>query len=296
MKTSRTARKLYMSVVAINWRTLKYSFVSSILSCLIIFAAVFTPAAAKAEPINIEIYVDAKYSPFSFEENGTAKGLYNNVLRAAFNRMKNFNVTLTPVPWNRGKRLMKQGKGIGLAPAFFHGHDWPYLHPYSLPFYVETIILICREDFFKPSQRLNWPDDFKGMRIGNVLGFDGWGGDAFRQLVKNKEVDYIEAQSSEALIMTGMRGPLDCFLMEEAAFDTIYHSLVKKFEADGSPYKHLKKGPVTGRDPVYIGYSRPARIAGTFPSMYEFMQAFDSAIYAMQKSGDIERIMSQTKD
>jgi hypothetical protein len=53
-----------------------------------------------------------------------------------------------------------------------------------------------------------------------------------------------------------------------------------------------QKGAIIGTDPVYIGYSKPAREQGKYPFQDEFMQAFDSVIYQMGKSGEISEIMN----
>ena len=123
-------------------------------------------------------------------------------------------------------------------------------------------------------------------------GFDGWGGAEFHQMVKTKKILYEESPSSMVLIKKGMLGRVDCLLMEATAFKLEYTKLKKELEERGTPYSPLASGPVTGEDPVYIGYSKPARLLGEHPYMLGFMQAVDNEIYLMQKSGEIDRIMS----
>ncbi|WP_419905284.1 substrate-binding periplasmic protein [Kiloniella sp.] len=265
-----------------------FSFLISLTLAIIPFKTM----ASTLEPIDITLHVDDAYPPYSFTgKNGQASGLYIDILRTAFDRMKQYRVMLKPVPWQRGKNLMEQGQGIGLAPAFYHGHDWPYLHPYSLPFYVETIQIYCREELIEDDQI--WPKDFQKYRIGNVQGFDGWGGTEFRQLVKAGKILYSEFPSSEVLIKSGMLGRVDCLLMEKTAFQIEYTKLAKELENRVTPYNVLISGAVSGKDPVYIGYSKPALLSGKHPYLPDFMQALDNEIYHMQKSGEIDRIMSQ---
>lgn len=244
---------------------------------------------AQAEDIKVTIHVDDAYKPFSFIEGGEAKGMYIDVLRTAFSRMEDFDVTMKPVPWERGKYLMERGDGFGLAPAFFHGHDWPYLYPYSQPFYTETIQAVCTEDVLS-SPRPDWPDDYKGLTIGNVMGFDGWGGRKFRSMVADGKIAYEEVKGTHGNILKLAEDRVDCIMMEQRAFDYTIRSL-----REAGVYKDemepLKKGAVIGTDPVYIGYSKPAREEGHYPYQLEFMQAFDSVIYRMRKTGEIDRIM-----
>ena len=245
--------------------------------------------------IEVAIHVDGDYRPFSFSDKGEAKGMYIDVLRIAFSRMKGFKVKMQPVPWKRGKKLMETGQGFGLTPAFFHGHDWPYLYPYSLPFYTETIIAVCQENVLK-IPRNDWPQDYIGLSIGNVAGFDGWGGEEFRKLVNQGKIQYEEAKGSRENILKLAYGRLDCIMMENEAFDFVFSELRESGEYEEGRHIPLRKGAIVGQDPVYIGYSKPARKAGKYPFQFEFMQAFDSVIYKMNKSGEIKKIMNSYKD
>lgn len=243
----------------------------------------------------VTILVDGNYKPFSFGEQGKAKGMYIDVLKIAFSRMTGFQVKMVPIPWKRGKRMMEDGKGFGLTPAFFHGHDWPYLYPYSLPFYTETIVAVCNAAIFD-SPRPNWPQDYLGLRIGNVAGFDGWGGAEFRELVKQGKIKYEEAKGSKENIKKLIFKRLDCIMMEDKAFDYEFRQLKQAGDYKEGTHIKLGKGAIIGQDPVYIGYSKTARTQGKYPFQFEFMQAFDSEIYKMIKSGEISKIMEAYQD
>ena len=254
---------------------------------LVLLAAAMTTTAGTP----VTIHVDDAYIPYSFSDNGTPKGIYIDVLKAAFAKMDDqFTVTLVPVPWTRGKKMMEEGTGYGLTPAFFHGHDWPYLYPYSLPFYTETIQAICTPPTLDTA-RANWPDDYIGLRIGNVKGFDGWGGEKFHQLVKDGQIKYQEAKGSEANLLKLVNNRVDCIMMEIGAYHYELERLNAIGKLKGTAFPEPVIGALVGEDPVYIGYSKAMVDSGKVPHHRDFMQAFDSIIYQMGKSGEIEKIM-----
>jgi polar amino acid transport system substrate-binding protein len=257
---------------------------------LIATLLLIVPLSAIGSEVEVTIYVDDAYKPFSFEHNGQAKGMYIDVLTAAFSKMKDFKVTMKPVPWNRGKAMMEHGSGFGLAPAFFHGHDWRYLYPYSLPFYTETIIAVCSEGVLE-QERPRWPEGYKGLAIGNVAGFDGWGGVEFRSLVKTEQIRYHETLSSDALIIMLVKKRVDCIMMENRAFDYGLNSLKESGKYSDDVHNKLVKTAVIGTDPVYIGYSESAIKTGKYSYEYSFRKALDVIIYQMIKTGEVERIM-----
>ena len=246
-----------------------------------------TMVGAQDGVTEVDIHVDDGYPPFSYIEDGEPKGIYITILEGIFDRVDGYEVNLKPIPWARGKAMMEKGDGFALTPAFFHGHDWPYLHPYSLPYHVETIRVVCNEAILSGGRK-SWPEGFKNATIGNVQGFSGWGGAEFHEMVANGEVQYEELPNTDSLVKVALRGRVDCILIEETAFN-IKH---KEMRAElGDDVVSLRKGPIANSDPIYIGYSKPAREAGTYPFMFDFMQKVDSAIYQMKKSGAIQRIL-----
>ena len=253
------------------------------------------PMGATGEEIDVTIYVDDAYRPYSFLHQGKAKGMYIDILKAAFSKMTGFKVKITPIPWKRGKMLMEQGKGFGLAPAFFHGHDWPYLYPYSLPFNTETIVAVCNEKALT-TDKSQWPEDYIGLSVGNVAGFDGWGGDKFWALVNDEKIKYKEVHSSSSLIKMLLSGRNDCIMMEKRAFNYELNKIRESGEYGEKPHGRVAISALIGIDPVCIGYSEPAIKNGKYPYEHEFRKAFDIIIYQMAKSGEIENLMNAYSD
>lgn len=257
-----------------------------ILLLLTLMLGVFTFSAAKQD---VTVYCDDGYFPFSYEENGQAKGLYIDVLKEAFSRMDSFNVTLEPVPWKRGKFYMEQGQGFALTPAFYHGHDWGYLYPYSLPFNTETIITVFLKDNLT-QQRNNIPDDYIGLKVGNIAGFDGWVPAEMKKLIDAGKIDLEESRNSEVQIRKLVAKRVDCIIMERLAFEF----QLRKLQENGTIPKNIEFSyqAVIGEDPVSIGYSESNN-----PSYkYQFQKEIDNILYKMKKAGEFEKIFSEFEE
>ena len=186
---------------------------------------------------------------------------------------------------------MDEGKGFALIPAFFHGRTWPYLYPYSLPFYAETIISVCTEEVLK-QPRPNWPADYRRLVIGNLAGFDEWGGVALKASVIKSQIDYHKVKNADVLIKMIINDHLDCILMENREFDYVFKHILESGVHGDKVHSELIKGPVVGSNPVSIGYSESAIKSGKYPYAHEFQKAFDVVIHKMIKSGEIEKIMN----
>ncbi len=238
----------------------------------------------------VVIHVDDNYHPYSYAENGKAEGVYIDILRSSMERLPDYEVELRPVSWEKGKKLMESGEAFALAPVFYHGHDWKYVYPYSFPFFEEKIIVVCRENILS-SHRSGWPEDYEGLRISGMVGFDGWGGSRFRLMVKQGKIQYSEYQGVENNILLLGQNRADCMLAEERSFNLLYAKLQeygRYVVSDTRPA--LVKGTVTGLDPVFIGYSEAAIESGNYPFQQQFRKQLDNVLYQLYKSGEIEAV------
>ena len=78
---------------------------------LIAILLISAPTLAKQEVL---VYGDINYPPYSFEEDGKPKGIYVDILKAAFAHMPDYDVTIKMIPWKRGlEYIRKQSKEIG---------------------------------------------------------------------------------------------------------------------------------------------------------------------------------------
>jgi len=236
----------------------------------------------KADVTAVTIYVDRNYAPLSYGHEYDVKGFYNDILKLAFSRMPEYHVNLKAVNWEEGRRLVEQGEGFALAPAYYHGHDWKYLYPYSIPIYSERVSVICARSAVA-RVNMNWPSSFINKRIGSVKGYDGWGGEEFRVLVRLGKVAYKESSTMNALVQALSKREVDCILAEENVF--IAQVLRQKLARDD-----FLTAATVGFDHVYIGYSKVFLEHHADKVYLDFMQAFDNEIFKMQKAGTIDEL------
>jgi polar amino acid transport system substrate-binding protein len=240
-----------------------------------------------AKTIDVELLLDKNFKPYMYVENGKVKGIYVDLIKEASAIMPNFNVKLTPVNWTDGQEMVKVGNVLGLVGAFFHGHDWPYMYPYSLPIGHETVITICHQQVLE-QKREKWPEDYKGLLVANVEGYDGWLNHQVRSDENTKYVNFLEVPAIDVAYQMVSRKNVDCALFESTAFAFVVD------QNQNSKDQQSNNQPVIGTqisvNPVHVGYSRKAIIENKFPYALEFQQAFDVAIFQLERSGKADLI------
>ena len=105
---------------------------------LLLVAWLANPAMVRAEVIEVTVYADADYPPYSYQEGGKARGIYADIMQKAFSRMSGYRVTIVPVPFKRGLAYLESGKGFALYPPYYWPAERPYIKTYSVPILEET--------------------------------------------------------------------------------------------------------------------------------------------------------------
>jgi len=95
-----------------------------------IFICLYIPRLALSSDIDVEIYADDSYPPYSYNEGGELKGIYTEILKKAFSRMEGYKVKINAVPWKRALSYIERGKGFAIYPPYHRVEDRPYMHTY----------------------------------------------------------------------------------------------------------------------------------------------------------------------
>lgn len=247
-------------------------------------------AMVYAEDIEVTIYADANYPPYSYFEEGELKGIYTRIIKVAVSRMKGYKVNLVAVPWKRGLRLIENGEGFAIYPPYFHVEKRPYIWPYSMPILDERVIVMCREELFFRALRLNWPEDYYGLVIGINAGFH-LGGDAFWQAVKEGEISVSEVKGNrENILQLGLKR-IDCYLNDRISILWELKQLKLNGEYDEAG-KHvvLMEGATVSIEQGFVGFTDMDK--GKYPFKEDFKKQLDVVIYNMRRTGEMQKIVN----
>ena len=182
--------------------------------------------------------------------------------------MTDFEIKLVPLPWRQAKAKAGDGELPALLGAYYHGHDWDYLYPYSQPLLYEDVVLVCHKEKVAGNQ-LNWPEDFKGKLVSNISGYDGWLHNNVRSSHITELVNLIEVPDIATAWRMVNRKIVDCTLFEKRA--------MKAVQNDASGAIHIASLVTT--ESVHIGFSTNSSVKQKWPRLGNFKKQLDNAIY-----------------
>lgn len=105
---------------------------------------------------------DDAYPPYSYLEDGVAKGVYVDVIRKVFDKIDGYEVKFDLKPWKRCIKYVKEGKNVGFFPPYFseERNTWT---EFSEPILEEQVVVYGKAE--KLAGKTVWPNDFFGCLI-----------------------------------------------------------------------------------------------------------------------------------
>lgn len=236
--------------------------------------------------IAVEILTDESYPPYTYAEDGEAVGIYPDIVHAIDQKLEDFKISIRPVPWKRGLKLIESGRSFALMPPYFHPESRNFISPYSHPMLNEDVVVFCDSEIINQSPRTIWPEDFYGLTIGINSGFN-IGGSNFWQASDDGKLFISEAKSNQLNLIKLRSRRIDCYVNDKISI---------LWETKRLLDEEILITPLTFRLATHIntesGYMAYTNVnEANYPYKDKFVKQFDAALIELQNSGQIERIV-----
>ncbi|GGY14041.1 substrate-binding periplasmic protein [Paludibacterium paludis] len=245
--------------------------------------ALTPPALAAGGVTEVVVYADAGYPPYAYQEGGMPRGVYTDILKQAFSRMKGYSVTIRAEPWPRILASVKRGEYFAFYPPYQHRKERPYVEPYSVAILEERVEPLCREAVMH-AKRTRFPDDFGGLRILRNASF-AIGGEGLASFSAQGRIQLAEVASTSQALRMIAANRADCYLGDPQAVG---------FELRANPVYDvsgklltLLPGPEISRNTGHVGYAADGR---RFPFKDDFVRQLDAILSRMRQNGEIDAI------
>ncbi|WP_243546916.1 substrate-binding periplasmic protein [Pseudodesulfovibrio tunisiensis] len=238
-------------------------------------------AMAGSKAKKVLIVGDDAYPPYSYVEHGEPKGIYVDILRRIFERMAGYDVTMRLMPYKRAMDMARRGEAFGVFPPYYKPRMRPYLGTYSDPILREEVVVICHWSVLS-RERPKFPEDYKGLRFGNNLGFV-IGGDDFWHAVRDRIIDLEEVRGTETNLRKLVNGRLDCYINDRLAI----LATLKRMEAEGTIANAdalIKEAYVVSGQYAHLAFSGHVDCT-------DFVAKFNRELAGMRASGELDEIV-----
>ncbi len=256
---------------------------------LLLFMLFLLPRNIMAET-PVTVYCDDNYPPYSYLENGEVKGIYTEILKPAFSRMKAYDVQIEAVPYKRGLYLLRMGRGFALYPPYFRPETRPYID-YSVKILEEKLVVFLRNSIAEKHRPTIWPGDFYGLTIGKNHGFEISRDQAYTDAVKAGKLRIEEAASNSANILKLGMSRIDAYVNDRISVLWELNRLKRTGRYDeGGDHEMIVEGISLSVEHGHLAFTN--RDGGRFAFKADFIKEFNAIIDEMKRTGRIEEIVN----
>jgi len=224
----------------------------------------------------VELLGDKAYPPYSYIEDGIAKGVYVEIIQAAVDKIPEYNVKFKMIAWNRSITLVKKGKAIGFFPPY-HSEERTKWTKFSEPILAEKSNIYALSKTLK--NRSNFPEDFFGLTVCLNKGFTLMtGGVKMKQAIENNDMKLVYGKNNKACLGRVFRGVADLYVNDQLI--------------DISEFSDIKRGLKATENFGHIGFTLKKE---KYDYIDDFEKKFNAVIKKMKQSGEIDKILKKHK-
>jgi polar amino acid transport system substrate-binding protein len=263
------------------------TMIKTLTNILLLHLIVFSPALVFSEnQIPVTIYSDENYAPYSYVEDGEAKGIYTEIVKKIFSQMKDYNVTIKAVKWKYGLHLIKTGQGLAIYPPYRFYVKRHYMRPYSLPIMDEKVVVVCRPEILKKTTP-KFPEDYHQLTFGRNSGFQA-GGKPFWSAIKKGKINLIEKPSTADNLIMLINKEIDCYLNDRYSILWEQKKLLKNEKYNIKQFNFIES-TVVSKEKGYLGFTDNDK--DHFSFKMDFVTKFNYALVKMKNSGELDKII-----
>ena len=246
-----------------------------ILALLVLF---FVPSAHAA---TITLYGDEDYPPYSYVSNGRPKGLYVDLIRAAFARMEDYDLNLFMHPYKRILTGIREGTNFAFFPPYSLPKLRPWIDTYSAPLFSEEPLLYCSNEVAAKRSFVLWPESVYGLRVGTNIGYQA-GGAQFHWNSAHGKIKISQGLTTLGTIKMLINNRIDCYMndrqvilytIRQGGISDIFHQTAKEVLS-------------LGVQDAFIGFSR----YNNPPYKADFIKKFNTALQQLKDNGEYDAI------
>ena len=225
----------------------------------------------------VELLGDKSYPPYSYAEDGVAKGIYVDIIKKAVSKIPEYDVKFRMIAWKRSIALIKKGKAFGFFPPYYSKERTEWTH-FSKPILMERSLIYALSKTLEGKKQ--FPEDFFGLTVCLNKGFTLMtGGLKMKNAIDKGDLKLIYGKNNRACLGRVFRGAADLYVNDQLI--------------NISEFPSIKRGLVVAENAGHIGFSFNKK---RYPYMDDFEKKFNSVIQEMKKSGEIENILQSYRN
>lgn len=255
----------------------------------VIALKVFAVTTQEVTTQEVTILADDGYPPYSFIENGKAKGIYVDIVKEAAKFLApHFRVKIIAYPWKRALYEIEKGTAFAILPPYQHIEKRPYIWPYSVPILKEEVVAFCNKevDLLEHISGGETTQRESALMIGVNAGYLLLN-ETLEQAKKENKIIIAENKSTRSNILKLYIKRIDCYLNDKYS---TYSELSIMKENMTINFDNIQESLLVMIQTGHIGYTDV--LSETFFFKDDFIIRMDESLSRLKSSETYQKIIS----
>ncbi|MEM0911934.1 MAG: transporter substrate-binding domain-containing protein [Pseudomonadota bacterium] len=251
-----------------------------------------TETTASNQAKSVTLFFDEAYPPYSYKKDDVLMGVLPELISLIDESMKEFDIIKVSGEWHHGKQQLREGNVFGLVGTYFIPNRHDFMFPFSYPLFLEEVVLVCHH-LTEIETDSNWPEDYRGLKIGTVAGYDGWANSKNHHR-SIQGINYFEFPDVELAFLSVKDRITDCTILERLVFQQMLERTENSLAANAN--KIIRITTSKRNESVHIGFAKTLFLHDdTSDNALEFAKQFDTAVIELHRNGAIAEVLSKHK-
>lgn len=234
----------------------------------------------------VTVYVADDFKPYSYKEEGVAKGIYVDILKSIFSKMKEYKLEIKPINWSDALKKMKSEEIKILSGPAYRPVKRPYIVDYSKPFIYNETDIYCNREI--NSSHPKWPHDFFNLKIAKTYGKSISNSREYLDAVKNGSITIVEKSKKESLLSL-IDGTVDCYADESISIKLSMMEIERENDAKVlEKIKKIKRVTTLSKEGIHIGFSK-----AYIPLKRDLIKKINLALKVMSNNNELNEIIDK---
>lgn len=239
----------------------------------------------------VTILADDAYPPYSYVEDGKLKGIYIEFIRLAAKSLKPYyEINIQAIPWKRGLSEVRQGHAFAIVPPYKHIESRPYIWPYSIALYSETVVTFCHYDINISELISREGSDINVVNVGVNAGYQILNQE-LKTAKRDGKLNLWENKDTGSNILKLLHRRIDCYLNDRLSTIWEFRRLKKQFPEKSYSFKNIYEAMLVMTQTSHIGYSDVNNEKYRYKD--DFVRRMDEALIKLYNTKEYVQIISQ---
>jgi len=235
--------------------------------------------------LKVSVYTERNNKPFSYYENGVAKGIHVDLLKSIFSRIQGYAIELEATPLHISSEKIKNDEILVLYNSFYNQQNGLDIAKHTNPILYQDVSIYCNKEF--GNDKIEWPTGFTNLTVAKNNNFSVKFTKKYFDIAATNKITLIDVNSTSNGLLALSDKHVECYIGDDIAIKSELRKLIQTTK-ESHKFEKIKKITTIAKGDIYLGFSD-----NYFPYKDDMIKKINLAIKSISHSDEIQDIIDE---